>query len=63
MHELELYCEAMKLRKQHGSRARLQASLQSSRALALGNLNEQDHWDKVRSVVGYLEQIEQQSAA
>ena len=63
MHELDLYYEAMKLRKQHGGRAGLQASLQSSRALALGNLKMRDHWDRIRNVVGYLDQIEQQSAA
>lgn len=63
MHELELYYEAMRLRKLYGPRARLQASLQSSRALALGDLEKRDRWDHVRSVVAYLEQVEERSAA
>ena len=63
MSELELYYEAMKLRKQYASRARVHASLQASRSLARGDLKGRDHWDKVRSVVGYLEQIDEQHAA
>lgn len=63
MHELELYYEAMRLRKLYGPRARLQASLQSSRALSLGDLEKRDRWDHVRSVVAYLEQVEERSAA
>jgi|HubBroStandDraft_3_1064219.scaffolds.fasta_scaffold450776_1 hypothetical protein len=63
MSELELYYAAMKLRKQYASRARVHASLQASRSLARGDLVGRDHWDMVRSVVGYLEKIDEQYAA
>jgi hypothetical protein len=63
MNELEFYYDALRLRQQHGSRARLQASLKASRALSLGKLNERDYWDKLRSIISYLEKMDEQSAA
>lgn len=63
MNELEFYYDALRLLQQYGPRARLQASLQASRALSLGKLDKFEHWDRLRSVVSYLEQLDEQSAA
>jgi hypothetical protein len=62
MTAIELFYEAERLMKSHGVRAELHCAVCASKALALGNLQQSDHWERMRAVVNCMSAIQDRAA-